>query len=97
MYLSFESDPAPERVLDASPPPTLERLRAVKGAWDPEPILGLEVRLKVLLRSGRGRTPLRTTKTPRPKSINGRQAGGEQADDCPGRGAIYDRRRINRP
>ena len=38
VYLSFESDHAPERVLDAFPPATLERLRAVKKAWDPDGI-----------------------------------------------------------
>ncbi len=38
IYLSFESDHAPERLLDAFPPATLERLRAVKRAWDPDGI-----------------------------------------------------------
>ena len=38
VYLSFESDHAPERVLDAFPPATLERLRAIKRAWDPDGI-----------------------------------------------------------
>ena len=38
VYLSFESDHAPERVLDAFPPTTLERLRAIKSTWDPDGI-----------------------------------------------------------
>ncbi|SIN41285.1 LLM class flavin-dependent oxidoreductase [Micromonospora cremea] len=36
MYLSFESDTSPERLLDAFPEPTLSRLRAVKAAYDPD-------------------------------------------------------------
>ncbi|MEE6259430.1 LLM class flavin-dependent oxidoreductase [Plantactinospora sonchi] len=36
MYLSFESDTAPERLLDAFPEPTLSRLRAVKATYDPD-------------------------------------------------------------
>ncbi|MDG4787890.1 LLM class flavin-dependent oxidoreductase [Micromonospora sp. WMMD1102] len=36
MYLSFESDTAPERLLDAFPEPTLGRLRAVKATYDPD-------------------------------------------------------------
>lgn len=36
MYLSFESNHAPDRVLDAFPPATLERLRAIKRQWDPD-------------------------------------------------------------
>lgn len=35
LYLSFESDPDPERVLDAFPPVTLERLRRLKAQLDP--------------------------------------------------------------
>lgn len=35
LYLSFETDPRPERLLDAFPPATLERLRAVKARFDP--------------------------------------------------------------
>ncbi|RKR86353.1 FAD/FMN-containing dehydrogenase [Micromonospora pisi] len=35
MYLSFEADTDPERLLDAFPEPTLGRLRAVKAAYDP--------------------------------------------------------------
>jgi hypothetical protein len=36
MYLSFESDTDPERLLDAWPEPTLSRLRAVKATYDPD-------------------------------------------------------------
>ncbi|MEO3742668.1 LLM class flavin-dependent oxidoreductase [Plantactinospora sp. B5E13] len=36
MYLSFEADTAPERLLDAFPEPTLSRLRAVKATYDPD-------------------------------------------------------------
>ncbi|MGW3894144.1 LLM class flavin-dependent oxidoreductase [Micromonospora profundi] len=36
MYLSFESDTAPERLLDAWPEPTLSRLRAIKATYDPD-------------------------------------------------------------
>lgn len=36
IYLSFESDHTPERVLDAFPPATLERLRELKRTWDPD-------------------------------------------------------------
>ncbi|MER7890055.1 LLM class flavin-dependent oxidoreductase [Micromonospora sp. NPDC094482] len=38
MYLSFESDTSPERLLDAFPEPTLSRLRAIKATYDPENI-----------------------------------------------------------
>lgn len=36
LYLSFESDPDPARVLDAFPPATLERLRRLKAELDPD-------------------------------------------------------------
>ena len=36
IYLSFDTDPRPERINDAFPPRTLERLRAVKERYDPE-------------------------------------------------------------
>jgi FAD/FMN-containing dehydrogenase len=36
LYPSFETDPRPERVLDAYPPRTLARLQAVKRRYDPE-------------------------------------------------------------
>ncbi|PFG42044.1 FAD/FMN-containing dehydrogenase [Isoptericola jiangsuensis] len=36
LYLSFETDTRPERLTDAFPPATLERLRAVKAEWDPD-------------------------------------------------------------
>jgi alkanesulfonate monooxygenase SsuD/methylene tetrahydromethanopterin reductase-like flavin-dependent oxidoreductase (luciferase family)/FAD/FMN-containing dehydrogenase len=35
IYPSFETDPRPERLLDAYPPRTLERLRALKHRYDP--------------------------------------------------------------
>ncbi|NLF05227.1 MAG: FAD-binding oxidoreductase, partial [Actinomycetales bacterium] len=35
LYLSFETDPRPERLLDTFPPATLARLRALKSAVDP--------------------------------------------------------------
>ena len=35
LYLSFDTDPRPERVRSAFPPPTLERLRALKLHYDP--------------------------------------------------------------
>ncbi|MGO4595003.1 FAD-binding oxidoreductase [Leifsonia sp. 2TAF2] len=38
LYLSFESDHAPERVQDAFPPETLARLRTLKARWDPDGI-----------------------------------------------------------
>ena len=38
MYLSFESLHRPEAVADAFPPATLERLRGVKGIWDPDDV-----------------------------------------------------------
>lgn len=34
-YLSFDSDPRPDRLADAFPPATLERLRAIKATVDP--------------------------------------------------------------
>ncbi|GAB2856240.1 LLM class flavin-dependent oxidoreductase [Nocardioides pacificus] len=34
-YLSFETDTSPDRLLEAFPPPTLARLRALKGELDP--------------------------------------------------------------
>lgn len=36
LYLSFETDPRPERLQDAFPPPTLARLREIKRRYDPE-------------------------------------------------------------
>ena len=36
LYLSFETDLRPERLNDAFPPRTLERLRALKAQYDPE-------------------------------------------------------------
>ncbi len=36
LYLSFETDPRPERLRDAFPGPTLERLRALKAEYDPD-------------------------------------------------------------
>lgn len=35
LYLSFETDPRPERIADAFPPATLARLRAIKAEVDP--------------------------------------------------------------
>jgi FAD/FMN-containing dehydrogenase len=35
LYLSFETDLRPERISDAFPPKTLERLRALKLRYDP--------------------------------------------------------------
>jgi hypothetical protein len=35
LYLSFESDPSPQRIADAFPPATLERLRRLKADIDP--------------------------------------------------------------
>lgn len=36
LYLSFESDPSPQRIADAFPPDTLERLRQLKARLDPD-------------------------------------------------------------
>jgi FAD/FMN-containing dehydrogenase len=36
LYLSFDTDPRPERVLDAFPEPTLSRLRELKAEYDPD-------------------------------------------------------------
>jgi FAD/FMN-containing dehydrogenase len=38
LYLSFEADLRPERLNDAFPPKTLERLRALKARYDPDNI-----------------------------------------------------------
>lgn len=38
LYLSFETDPRPERLLDAFPPPTLARLRGLKDHYDPDDV-----------------------------------------------------------
>ena len=35
LYLSFETDQRPERLHDAFPPGTLQRLRALKHRYDP--------------------------------------------------------------
>lgn len=35
LYLSFESDHSPARVIEAFPEPTLSRLRELKATWDP--------------------------------------------------------------
>ena len=37
-YLSFETDPRPERLADVFPGPTLERLRELKRRYDPEDV-----------------------------------------------------------
>ncbi|NLP85051.1 LLM class flavin-dependent oxidoreductase [Microbacterium sp. CFH 90308] len=39
MYLSFDSSLRPERIAEAFPPATLERLRAIKAAYDPTCVL----------------------------------------------------------
>lgn len=36
LYLSFETDQRPERLLDAFPPATLDRLRELKARYDPD-------------------------------------------------------------
>lgn len=36
LYPSFETDPRPERLTDAYPPATLERLRVLKRRYDPD-------------------------------------------------------------
>lgn len=36
LYLSFETDLRPERLTDAFPPKTLERLRELKSRYDPD-------------------------------------------------------------
>ncbi|MFG1605126.1 LLM class flavin-dependent oxidoreductase [Actinoplanes sp. NPDC049265] len=36
LYLSFETDPRPERLHDAFPPPVLDRLRVLKRRYDPD-------------------------------------------------------------
>ncbi|MBE2314386.1 LLM class flavin-dependent oxidoreductase [Solirubrobacter sp. CPCC 204708] len=36
LYLSFDTDPRPERLLDAFPEPTLSRLRELKAKYDPD-------------------------------------------------------------
>ena len=38
LYLSFETAHTPERIHDAFPPRTLDRLRRIKTAWDPDGI-----------------------------------------------------------
>jgi alkanesulfonate monooxygenase SsuD/methylene tetrahydromethanopterin reductase-like flavin-dependent oxidoreductase (luciferase family)/FAD/FMN-containing dehydrogenase len=38
MYLSFDSSDRPERIADAFPPGTLERLRAAKATYDPDAV-----------------------------------------------------------
>lgn len=36
IYLNFETDPRPERIADAFPPRTLQRLRELKARYDPD-------------------------------------------------------------
>lgn len=36
LYISFEADLRRERLMDAFPPRTLERLRALKARYDPD-------------------------------------------------------------
>ncbi|MEV6781249.1 BBE domain-containing protein [Streptomyces sp. NPDC051098] len=38
MYLSFETDTDPARLLDAFPEPALTRLRQLKAEWDPDEV-----------------------------------------------------------
>jgi FAD/FMN-containing dehydrogenase/alkanesulfonate monooxygenase SsuD/methylene tetrahydromethanopterin reductase-like flavin-dependent oxidoreductase (luciferase family) len=38
LYVSFETDPRPERVAEAFPGPTLQRLRALKRRYDPQDV-----------------------------------------------------------
>lgn len=75
VYLSFESDHTPERVLDAFPPATLERLRTIKRAWDPDGIFDQNFDV-TLLPSGttrrlngpvRARTPSRAARWRSPR------------------------------
>jgi hypothetical protein len=35
LYLSFDTDPRPQRLTDAFPEPTLSRLRRLKAVYDP--------------------------------------------------------------
>ncbi|WP_369130086.1 FAD-binding oxidoreductase [Modestobacter roseus] len=38
LYLSFETDDDPRRIMDAFPPATLTRLRRIKARWDPDDV-----------------------------------------------------------
>lgn len=67
LYLSFETDPRPERVAEAFPGETLERLRELKRRYDPQDVFRHNVSVAdrpsraVPAREGAGRGPLAGT------------------------------------
>ena len=55
LYISFETDPRPQRLLDAFPGPTLSRLRRVKAQYDPEDVFNQTIALGAAGDDGDGR------------------------------------------
>jgi alkanesulfonate monooxygenase SsuD/methylene tetrahydromethanopterin reductase-like flavin-dependent oxidoreductase (luciferase family) len=70
LYISFDTDPRPERVTDAFPPATLERLRALKAQYDPSGLFRDNV---VLGTSFPDATPF-PEETPFPEALEGNVA-----------------------
>jgi len=57
LYLSFETDPRPERIADAFPPKTLERLRELKERYDPTNVFRDNFNVAQLVPVGRSAEP----------------------------------------
>ena len=52
LYLSFNTDPRPERLAEAFPGPTLDRLRALKSVYDPANVFNQNAPIEPLVTTG---------------------------------------------
>jgi hypothetical protein len=83
LYLSFDTDQRPERLHDAFPGETLERLRALKAVYDPGNVFNQNFPIASLARDGAAQTP----PAPGAQRPVGRAAppGHDDLPDAPGR------------